>query len=225
MASNRFFGRVNQSDNTGTDGIVVLETNANTVTGTANNTAVTPSGLTAKLGSQTANGVIFGQGSTSSLGVTAAGTSGQLLIGGSSAPAFNSLTSTGGTIVYTAGNNTLNLEAASGGMPWTVITGASQAMTKSNGYFANRAGTVAFTLPATMAVGDTFAISNMAGSATGWTLATGAAGQYIRFGNQTTTVTSGTLASTATGDSVRLVCSVANTEVVVQSSIGNITIT
>lgn len=52
-------------------------------------------------------------GSLTSLGV---GTNGQVLIGSSSAnPAFSTITSTGGTITFTAGAHTLNMEAVGGG--------------------------------------------------------------------------------------------------------------
>ena len=53
---------------------------------------------------------------TDSLSSIAVGTDGQVLIGATSAdPAFATLTSTGGTITYTIGPNTLNLEAVGGG--------------------------------------------------------------------------------------------------------------
>ncbi len=60
----------------------------------------------------TNHGVILGQG-VASLVATAAGTNGQVLLGATSAdPAFATLTSTGGTIAFTLGANTLNLEAS-----------------------------------------------------------------------------------------------------------------
>lgn len=53
---------------------------------------------------------------TGSLTSLAVGTDGQVLISANSAdPAFATLTSTGGTITYTIGPNTLNLEAVGGG--------------------------------------------------------------------------------------------------------------
>lgn len=60
----------------------------------------------------TANGVLVGEG-TGSVAVTAAGTNGQVLVGSTGAdPAFTTLTSSAGTILYTTGAHTLNLEAS-----------------------------------------------------------------------------------------------------------------
>jgi len=173
--------------------------------------------------SLTTHGVLIGEG-TSAVAVTAVGSNGQVLIGATAAdPAFATLTSTGGTITFTTGANTLNLEADSGGLVWTVITGASQALVKSNGYFANNAGTISFSLPGTAAVGDTFTVAGM-NNATGWTI-TQAAGQTMHFGTyNTTTGVSGSLSSTAIYDTIRFVCNIANTDFVVVQSIGNITV-
>ena len=114
-------------------------------------------------------------------------------------------------------------DAAGGGLSWSVVTGTTQAMVAQEGYFANNAGTVTATLPATAAVGDTFAIAGMNNS-TGWTIAQNA-GQTIHFGtSDTTTGVGGSLSSTATYDSVELVCNVANTDFIVVQSVGNITV-
>lgn len=223
----RYFGSIPVANNISTSGVTLLSTNANTVSGTENSTAVTPSGLNAKLnGANTQYAVLLGGGVGVSVQPSNVGTNGMVLISATAGnPQFALITSAGGSIVFSLGANTLNMEASGGGLVWSVITGASQAMVKSNGYFSNRAGSaVAFTLPVSAAVGDTFEVANMGARATGWTIAYGT-GQYIRFGNQTTTVTTGSLAATATGDAVRLVCSVANTEfVVTPGSQGNITL-
>jgi len=171
------------------------------------------------------HGVLLGSG-TSAVSVSAVGTDGQVLLGATAAdPAFATLTSTGGTIAFTPGANTLNLETVmpGGGMTWTVVTGTTQSMAASNGYFANNAGLVTATLPVTAAVGDTFAIAGM-NNATGWKIAQNAS-QTIHFGtSNTTTGVGGSLASTATYDTVHLVCNVANTDFIVIQSIGNITV-
>ncbi len=58
----------------------------------------------------TAYGVLLGEGSNS-VHVTAPGTNGQLFLGATAAdPAFQSISSTGGTLVFTRGNNTLNID-------------------------------------------------------------------------------------------------------------------
>jgi len=114
-------------------------------------------------------------------------------------------------------------DAAGGGLSWSVVTGTTQAMVAQEGYIANNAGLVTATLPATSAVGDTFAITGM-NNATGWKIAQNAS-QTIHFGSSdTTTGVGGSLASSATYDSVELICNVANTSFIVVSSIGNITV-
>lgn len=131
-------------------------------------------------------------------------------------------TITAGTgITITPGANLITINATGGGLTWTVITGASQAMTSNNGYIANRAGTVAFTLPTSSAVGDIIEVTGI-NTATGWSIAW-TTNQQVFFGNATTTVTTGSLASTAIRDSVRMVCVVANLTWNVLSSVGNIT--
>jgi len=150
-------------------------------------------------------------------------TDGQLAIGstGNDPVAANLTAGTGVSITNASGAVTIN--AVGAGLTWTVITGASQAMAVNNGYIANRAGTVAFTLPTTSAVGSIIAVTGI-NTATGWSIAY-TTGQQIFFGTQSATITTGTLASTNIRDTVFLVCVVANTTWNVISSIGNITVT
>lgn len=93
-------------------GVVELATDAEAIAGVDNtNKAIIPSSLTAKLGTQTANGIAYGAGTSSALQWTGAGTDGQLIIAATgSPPAFADLTSTGGTIAITPGPNTLNID-------------------------------------------------------------------------------------------------------------------
>lgn len=122
-----------------------------------------------------------------------------------------------------AGSSPTFQAAAAGGISWSVVTGTTQTLAANNGYFANNGTQVDFSLPATAAVGDTFAVAGM-NNATGWTITQGA-GQTIHFGDtDTTTGAGGSLTSTATYDVVELVCNVANTDYVVTRSIGNITV-
>lgn len=117
-------------------------------------------------------------------------------------------------------NNTLTVTGA--GIGWTVVTGVSQAAAVNNGYFANNGGLVTVTLPATSSVGATVRVAGM--GAGGWLVAQNA-GQSIRIGNATTSVgVGGSLASTDIGDAVEMVCRVANTEWMVLSLVGNITV-
>lgn len=106
---------------------------------------------------------------------------------------------------------------------WSLVTGASQAMASNNGYIANNAGTINFSLPAASAVGDIIRITGI-NNAIGWQI-TQAAGQQIFFGASATTLgVGGSLTSSATRDSIEIVCVVANTTWNVISSIGNITV-
>ena len=96
-------------------GATTLATDAETIAGAVSTHAVTPTSLKAKLGTQTVDGIAYGNGQTNALDWTAAGTNGQVLIAATlGAPAFATLTSTGGTIAFTPGANTLNLEASPG---------------------------------------------------------------------------------------------------------------
>lgn len=150
-------------------------------------------------------------------------TNGQLPIGSTGAdPSAATLTAgTGVSISNGAGSITIN--AAGGGLTWTVVTGTTQSMAVNNGYIANNAGVVTATLPATSAVGDVVAITGI-NNATGWKIAQNA-GNQIFFGTSSTTAgAGGYLQSTAIRDAVTLVCTSTNANWQVISSIGNPTV-
>lgn len=149
-------------------------------------------------------------------------TNGQLPIGSTGAdPSAATLTAgTGISIVNGAGSITINGVGA--GLTWTVVTGATQAMAVNNGYIANRAGTVAFTLPTTSAVGDMLAVTGI-NTATGWSIGY-TTNQQIFFGTSSATITTGSLASINIRDTVFLVCVIANLTWNVVDSVGNITV-
>lgn len=158
-------------------------------------------------------------------GITSLGplTNGQLVIGSTGVdPSASTLTAgTGVSITNGAGSITIN--AAGGGLTWTVVTGTTQAAAVNNGYIANNAGLVTVTLPATSAVGDVVAVTGI-NNATGWKIAQNG-GNQIFFGTSNTTAgAGGSLASTATRDVVYLVCVTANATWNVVQSIGNITV-
>ena len=147
-------------------------------------------------------------------------TNGQLAIGSTGADPVASTLSAGAGIAITNGAGSISIAATGGGLTWSAVTTAT-AMVANNGYGANGSGTLAFTLPASAALGSVFYIIGMAH---GWTIAENT-GQQIFFGNTSTTVTSGSLASTNAGDCVAIVCLVADTTFYVFDSIGNITVT
>lgn len=166
------------------------------------------------------NGAVYSNTTTTGVLQSATLTSGQILIGGTTTPAAGTI-SAGTGVSISNGNNSITINAVGSGLTWTVVTGAAQAMTSNNGYIANRAGTVAFTLPTTSAVGDVLAITGI-NTATGWSLAW-TTNQQVFFGTSTTTVTTGSLASVNIRDTIYIVCVIANLTWNVVSSIGNIT--
>lgn len=110
----------------------------------------------------------------------------------------------------------------SGGLSWTVVTAATEAMAVNNGYIENRATLVTLTLPATAAVGDVIRVTGI--GAGGWSIAQNA-GQTIHFGAvDTTTGAGGSLSSTDERDSVEMICVVADTDWNVLSAVGNLTL-
>jgi len=154
-------------------------------------------------------------------------TNGQLLIGSTgNAPVAANLTSTGGSVTITNTAGGINLEAAGGGsgFTWSVVTASTAAITANTGIITDNATSVAVTLPATAAVGDTYRVVAKGGSGASFVVGV-STGQSIRFGSTFTTTSSGTLAATQLGDALEIVCSVANTAFIVTSVIGNITVT
>lgn len=113
-----------------------------------------------------------------------------------------------------------NIFPPSGGLNWNVITTASEAMIVGNGYLANRNSLIMFTLPPTSAVGDVIRVAQM--NPSGSFMISQSAGQQIQLGNVTTTLgTGGSITSSAVGDSLELVCTVADTNFLVLSMMGN----
>jgi hypothetical protein len=154
---------------------------------------------------------------------SSAGSNGQLIIGSTgSAPAWANLVSSGGSVVFTTGPNTLDLNVTGGGISWLDVTGATQGLTANRGYYANRgAGNVAFTLPIS-AARDT--IIRIVGIQNGWTVAQNA-GQQIVYGTASTTIgVGGSLASTSARNSFEMICIVQNTTWQIISSVGNISL-
>ena len=112
---------------------------------------------------------------------------------------------------------------STGGFTWNEVTGTTQTASVNNGYITNNAALVTVTLPNTAAVGSIVRIAGK--GAGGWRVAQNAS-EIIHFGNvDTTTGTGGRLDSTDTNDAVELLCIVADTEWMVLSSQGNITVT
>ena len=147
-------------------------------------------------------------------------TAGQILIGTTgAAPKATTLTAGAGISISSAsGSITISSTASTGN--WVNQT-SSITMTADTSYFANSGSLVTLTLPAVCAQGTEFTVAGL--GAGGWKVAQ-AAGQFINFGNVvTTTGTGGSLESSNQYDVVYLVCTVANTQFSVLSSVGNLT--
>lgn len=108
-------------------------------------------------------------------------------------------------------------------LSWNETTGTSQSLIIRNGYVANNAALVTFTLPTNGAIGDTIKVVGK--GAGGWRIAQNAS-QFIQFGNKvTTTGTGGRLDSTNRYDCVEFICTTTNTGWLVINSVGNISLT
>lgn len=137
------------------------------------------------------------------------------------------------TVTGLATANSSSLVTSSAGVPFwsnnsglvsiTEITGASQTIVINNGYIANNAGGVAFTLPATAAVGTLFAIQG-SGSG-GWSIAQNA-NQILHVGSVASTAgVTGSVSSSNRYNSVIFVCIVSGLEwVTFGGPQGNLTI-
>lgn len=165
--------------------------------------------------------------SRANLGLTAVAiqtvTPHDVLVGGAANAITSVSPSTSGYVLTSNGvsaDPSFQPAAAAPAFTWTVVTGATQALTANNGYFANRAGIVTFTLPSTAAVGDTFQVAQMHAGQT-WVLNYNS-GQKIYIGTTSTTTSSGNLTSTADGDWIEIVCRVANTDFQCNIRSGNI---
>jgi hypothetical protein len=136
----------------GTQGVVALATNAATIIGTNATDAVTPLSLANKLGTQTVDGVPYGNGTTLAIGWTAAGTNGTVLIGNtggaptfSATPTVTSITINNLPVNPTDGANKEYVDSIGGG--FTFITSAFVATTAAlTATYANGAAGVGATL-------------------------------------------------------------------------------
>lgn len=115
------------------------------------------------------------------------------------------------------------IPAANGGsLAWTEVTGTTQSAAVMNGYITNNAALVTVTLPSSASVGERVAI---VGKGAGlWKLAQNA-GQTVHFGSlDTTTGATGYISATVRYDCLEVICTTANTDWVVRSSVGELTI-
>lgn len=148
-------------------------------------------------------------------------TNGQLSIGSAGNAPVPATITAGAGITIVNGPGSISISGTASSIGWNVVT-TNQNMVAENGYIANSASGLTFTLPTTASVGTALSVINF--NTGGWTIAQNAS-QNIRLGSSvTTTGTGGSLGSTAQGDAVYLICAVANTSWIAQNVQGNITI-
>jgi len=116
---------------------------------------------------------------------------------------------------------TFQAAGGGGGIDNVDQTSTPVTMVVNSHYSMNLGSLITATLPATAAFGSVIKVSGYGAGL--WTIAQNS-GQTIHFGSvNTTTGVGGSLSSTNRYDSIELFCAVADTNFVVQSSIGNIT--
>lgn len=121
-----------------------------------------------------------------------------------------------------SGNSFTFASTASSSFTWSVVLGTSQGLVAENGYIANNAALVTFTLPATCTIGDGFQIL---GKGAGLFRVAQNAGQTIVFGQQTTTLgVAGRIDAAHRRDCVELICTETDVEFMIVDSIGNLTV-
>lgn len=111
-----------------------------------------------------------------------------------------------------------------GGLTWNDVTAITQATAVQNGYLANNAAQVVFTLPSTATQFSIIAVQGY--GAGGWKIEQNASQQIIFGSSQSTAGVTGYIESTNRYDCIQLIAAVggANTIWVAQSVIGNITV-
>lgn len=108
---------------------------------------------------------------------------------GTATPSGGAINIVGGTGASTVGSSdTVTINVSGGGFAWTDVTGTSQSIAVQNGYTANNASQIEFTLPATAAFGSMV-----------WVVGKGAGGWKISEGHSSQTIVNGVLSTTGDG--------------------------
>ncbi len=169
--------------------------------------------------SPTAHGILIGEGASAVNSIVL--TAGQVLIGTTASDPAGATLTAGAGISITSVSGSITITNTESGSSWSSVT-TSTAMVANNGYFVGSVAPVAFTLPATAAIGDTFQVVGALG---GWSIAQNS-GQTITLGlGTTTTGAGGSLTSNdVTGDWIEIVCNIVNTGFMANMKQGSVVI-
>ncbi len=156
--------------------------------------------------------------------MTALAVDGQIIVGSTAgAPAAATITA-GPGIAITNASNSITISTAGGGVSWTDVTGAAQALVVENGYVTNRGAGVTYTLPASGILGDEIIIVGKLGLTT---IAQNANQQILVSSSSSIVGVGGSIAGTNVGDCITLICITAGAATVWRASsiVGNWTVT
>ena len=207
-------------------GIVTLDGNSGSATGSTVTISGGTTGLTTTASSATLSltgTLIVGNGGTG----IASTTSYALVCGGTSSSAalqqVSGLGSSGNVLTSNGAGALPTWQAAGGtGITWNDQTSGTVTMAVNNGYVIdNGASLVTLTLPTTAALGSLFIVAGK--SAGGWIIDV-ASGQTIHVGSTASTASTGTVASSNQYDCITLVCVTANTTFVAYGIQGSLTV-
>lgn len=151
-----------------------------------------------------------------------AATNGELIIGSTGATPVLSTLTAGSNVNIANGAGSITI-SSTGNVTWNEVTGTSQAAAVNNGYVCNNASLVTVTLPDTAAFGSIVRIAGKGDG--GWKVAQNA-GETIYWDESTATTTGATgyLQSTDDYNYIELLCITADTDWLVTSVKGNITV-
>ena len=142
--------------------------------------------------------------------------------GGAISPAVGNINVVGSGAILVAGSGSTLTISSTAFNAWSEVTGTTQAMAVDSGYIANNVALVTLTLPAVAVVGDTVRVGGKGAGL--WRVAQNA-GQTIHFGSSDTTPgVGGSLTALQRYDSVELVCITANSDWLVLSVQGSLTV-
>lgn len=149
-------------------GVTALASNAQAIAGTSILNAVTPASLTAKLGTQTANAIPFGAGTSSAISWTNALTDGQVVIGASGLPPIAANITGGAGISVTNGPNTITIaNTGASSLAYTAVNTTPYIVLPADQYISVDCSGAPITidLPNAPATGRSFVIKDRLGNA------------------------------------------------------------